>query len=420
MYATPLHQNLRHSVDAGLFGYHNAFNTRNLMTRRLKFRVQVFVSLLVLVPAVLLANDPITRFATFNIAMGLPEQGALFKRLQDGKDENLRKVAAVIQQVRPDVILLNEFDYLAGKNAASLFIKNYLSVPQYGGRPIRYAYSLDGPVNTGIQSGLDLDRNGKTGDAADAWGFGKFPGQYGMLVLSRFPLKLARSFQRFKWADMPAALQPTNPDGTAWYPQEVSRLLRLSSKSHWDIEVDVNSVVVHFLVSHPSPPVFDGPENRNGVRNHDEIRFWADYIDPGKSDYIHDDSGVYGGLARHSQFVIAGDMNADPVDGDSTDHAMLQLLDHPRVNATCLPVSDGAREATQQQGGVNRYQKGNPGADSGDFNDKTTGNMRIDYVLPSARLKVLGCGVYWPASNQPGHELTQVSDHHLVWVDLQP
>ena len=24
---------------------------------------------------------------------------------------------------------------------------------------------------------------------------------------------------------------------------------------------------MHFLVSHPTPPVFDGPENRNGLRN---------------------------------------------------------------------------------------------------------------------------------------------------------
>ena len=54
---------------------------------------------------------------------------------------------------------------------------------------------------------------------------------------------------------------------------------------------------VHFLVSHPTPPVFDGPEDRNGTRNHDEIRFWADYIRRGRrSRYTYDDAGRRGGL----------------------------------------------------------------------------------------------------------------------------
>jgi len=30
--------------------------------------------------------------------------------------------------------------------------------------------------------------------------------------------------------------------------------------------------VIHILASHPTPPVFDGVEDRNGRRNHDEIR----------------------------------------------------------------------------------------------------------------------------------------------------
>ena len=30
----------------------------------------------------------------------------------------------------------------------------------------------------------------------------------------------------------------------------------------------------------PDAAVFDGPEDRNGTRNHDEIRFWADYVNP--------------------------------------------------------------------------------------------------------------------------------------------
>ncbi len=59
-------------------------------------------------------------------------------------------------------------------------------------------------------------------------------------------------------------------------------MLRLSSKSHWDIPLQIGGAIVHVLTAHPTPPVFDGPEDRNGCRNHDEIRLWSDYIDPSR------------------------------------------------------------------------------------------------------------------------------------------
>lgn len=363
-------------------------------------------------------SDRKIRFATFNIAMGLQSEGELYNRLRSGEDPALKKVAAVIQTVRPDVLLLNEFDYFE-LDSALLFINNYLDTPQFGNKAISFAHALNGAVNTGSDSGLDLNNNGVLGEPEDAWGFGRFSGQYGMMVLSRFPMQLQRSFRYFKWSDMPDALIPLNPDGSHWYPDATWKQLRLSSKNHWDIEVTIEDQPVHFLVSHPTPPVFDGPEDRNGKRNHDEIRLWADYVEPTRSAYIYDDTGVQGGLPGSAKFVIAGDLNADPVDGDSSAKAIVQLLDHPKINASCVPLSEGAEEADREQGGKNLEQRGDPAADTGDFNDKYTGNMRIDYVLPSSTLSVAGCGVFWPASNQDGHDLTDVSDHHLVWLDIE-
>lgn len=364
-------------------------------------------------------NTETVRFATFNIAMGLETEGALYQRLVSGEDENLRKVAAIIQQVRPDVLLLNEFDWYE-LDSAALFIKNYLAIPQYDQQPINYAHAISGAVNTGVDSDLDLSGNGMTGDPGDAWGFGRFPGQYGMTVLSRFPINLERSFRYFKWQDMPGALVPLNEDGSNWYPPDIYQQIRLSSKSHWDIAVSINDQSIHFLVSHPTPPVFDGPEDRNGKRNHDEIRLWADYIDPKKSTYIYDDKGRTGGLEASASFVIAGDLNADPVDGDSSNGAINQLLQHPLINASCLPGSKGSEEASRIQAGVNLEHRGHPATDTGDFNDEYAGNMRVDYVLPSANLKVVGCSVFWPTADQSGHELIDVSDHRLVWLDIQP
>ena len=364
------------------------------------------------------AETPTVKFASFNIAMGLDRQGELADRLASGSDEGLKKVAAIIQQVRPDVLLLNEFDGNPDSQQASLFQQNYLAISQSGGEPIHYQHSFTDNVNTGVDSQLDLDSNGQLHVPADAWGFGRFPYQYGMQVLSKYPIKSKRSFSQFKWVDIPGALNPMNEDGSPWYPEEIRQHLRLSSKSHWDLELATPLGAIHFLVSHPTPPVFDGPEDRNGARNHDEIRFWADYVTAEKSHYIYDDNSHIGGLPVTSQFVIAGDQNADPVDGDSYHSAILQLLDNPLVNNSCVPMSEGAVEASKDQAGKNLQHKGNPAADTGDFNDEYTGNMRIDYVLPSSNLTSMDCGVFWPTKDQPEHDWISVSDHRLVWVTV--
>ena len=139
------------------------------------------------------------RIATFNVAMGLQSEGELMARLESGSDPALAQLAEILQRVRPDIILLNEFDYMPGSD---LYLRrNYLEKTHSGFAALEYAYAYMGPVNTGIDSGLDFNNNGKTGDPEDAWGFGNFPGQYGMLVLSRFPINtpLIRSFQNFLW-----------------------------------------------------------------------------------------------------------------------------------------------------------------------------------------------------------------------------
>jgi endonuclease/exonuclease/phosphatase family metal-dependent hydrolase len=361
------------------------------------------------------------RFATLNAAMGLSVPGELARRLDSGEDPDLLAMAEVIQRVRPDVLLLNEFDYTPDHDSAQKLLANYLSKPSGGQAPVTFEHFFSGAVNTGVDSGLDIDGNGRLGDPADAWGFGRFPGQYGMLILSRFAIDIhsVRTFQHFLWRDMPGALQPFNPDGTPFYDPVVWNRLRLSSKSHWDLPIRIGEGVVHLLASHPTPPAFDGPEDRNGRRNHDEIRLWADYIDPARSGYLVDDAGRRGGLEADALFVIAGDLNADPRDGGSNENAIRQLLEHPGVNARCEPRSEGAVEASRHQGQANAEHEGDPATDTADFSDARVGNLRADYVLPSARLDVSDCGVFWPPEGMPGHAAATFSDHRLVWIDVR-
>ncbi len=364
---------------------------------------------------------PITsiRFATYNTSLYSEQDGGLIARLEAG-DDNAKKIAAVIQKQRPDVLLLNEFDYDDAHRAADIFQHDYLEAGQHGQAPIHYPYRYLAPVNTGIPSGMDLDNDGKIAGGNDAFGFGLHPGQYGMLVLSRYPIDSAavRTFQHFLWKDLPGAMKPIDPKtGMPWYAPQVWSKLRLSSKSHWDVPVQTPLGTIHFLVDHPTPPVFDGPEDRNGARNFDEIKLWAEYISPGDKPWLCDDAGHCGGLAADARFVIAGDHNADPIDGDGVPGAIRQLLDHPRVLDYPAPRSEGAVVSALSAGGANTRHKGPHANDTGDFGPQV-GNLRLDYVLPSKGLSVLSSGVFWPKPGESGADWIGATDHHMVWVDV--
>jgi hypothetical protein len=358
------------------------------------------------------------RVATFNTSLYSDQAGGLVERLRKD-DPAARKIAAVIQRQRPDVLLLNEFDYDAEGLAADLFQENYLAKAQFGQNPLTYRYRYFAPVNTGVPSGFDLNRDGKTGGGDDAFGFGKHPGQYGMLVLSQFPIdrRSVRTFRKFLWKDMPHALEPVNADGSPWYSAEAWNVFRLSSKSHWDVPVNTPFGTLHLLASHPTPPVFDGPEDRNGRRNHDEIRFWGEYVRNRGSQWIVDDLGLRGGLRENQRFVIAGDLNADPADGDGIPGTIVDLLENPMLLRMTTPRSEGAVEAALADGGANSTHQGAHRHDTGSFGPKV-GNLRLDYVLPSVGLRVLDKGVFWPKRGETGNDWLDATDHRMVWVDL--
>lgn len=366
------------------------------------------------------------RLATYNTSLYSDNSGGLIRELE-GSSEHARKIAAVLQRVRPDLVLLNEFDFDDAHRAADLFQQRYLQAAQPGGgEPLHYGYRYLAPVNTGVQSGLDLDNNGEIGGEGrnrgnDAWGYGLHPGQYGMLVLSKYPIDEAavRSFQMLKWSAMPGALRPVDPaTGQSFYSDAVWAQLRLSSKSHWDVPVRTPLGTVHVLASHPTPPVFDGPEKRNVARNHDELRIWQEYLSPGDKPWLCDDQGRCGGLAADTRFVIMGDLNNDPVDGDGRHEGILELLENPRVLRSPPPRSAGAEQTSLAYAEKGIARRGDPAQATGDFGPRS-GTMRLDYVLPSVGFEHVGSGVFWPAKDSTDSAIADGSDHHLVWVDVR-
>lgn len=362
------------------------------------------------------------RVATYNTSLYSDAAGGLIQRLEQG-DADAGRIAAVLQRVRPDLVLLNEFDYDADNRAADLFQRRYLEVAQAGGgAALHYPYRFLAPVNTGVPSGLDLNRDGQVGvdgraRGDDAWGYGLHPGQYGMLVLSRYPIDNAavRTFQHLRWSAMPDAGRPVDPATRGFFHDDDTwQHLRLSSKSHWDVPVRTPLGVVHLLASHPTPPVFDGPEDRNGARNFDEIRLWAEYLSPGDKPWLCDDRSRCGGLAADARFVIAGDLNADPFDGAGRPGAIDQLLRHPRVNTEMTPRSAGAVERAAEYA---LPRRGDVATHTGDFGTKA-GTLRLDYLLPSRDLHIREGGVFWPTGGTTDAAIADASDHHLVWLDL--
>ena len=358
------------------------------------------------------------RVATFNVSLYRTSQGALADELRDDDESNAAIAAAILQDLRADVVLLNEVDFDASGEVVDLLRTGFLEVAQEGRAPLSYPYAFVPEVNTGVPSGLDLDGDGVSdhpegtqGYGNDAFGFGEFPGQYGMVLLSRYPITASRTFRLLRWDAMPSNAMPAD-----FYSEAAAQALRLSSKTHADVTVDVEGTPLHLLISHPTPPAFDGAEQRNKRRNQDEIRLWVDYLHDAA--WITDDDGVGGGLGDAS-FVILGDLNADPHDGNSLPGAIDALLDHPRVHDT-QPTSAGAvRQAT---GSADANHVGPHNQDTADF-APWVGNLRVDYALPSSDLEVTGSGVLWPEPEDPTFPLFgtfphPLTDHRPVWVDV--
>ena len=355
------------------------------------------------------------RFGTYNIRDLTTEQ------VQSAGDEQAEAAARVLQEVRPDVLVLNEIVNNFQENSyrpvptdrsnARAFADNYLNDPQDPDlEGIEYEHAFVPRSNTGVYSGYDLDNNGDAdvtpGDRAygnDAFGYGEYPGQYALAILSKEPIdgRSIRTFRTFRWADMPDSLIVRDSEAERRLDDAEARAFRLSSKTHADVPLEIGDRTVHALLAHPTPPVFDGPANFNGKRTHDEIRLLADYV--AGEEYIYDDAGYYGGLKDETSYVVMGDMNAAPGDEESLEAANEYLLDNEDFDGQPLPTSPGGAEA---------------GAETATIEDGLT----LDYVLPSPDLDVEESDVVWPTAETASEGLLgaveTASDYRLIWADL--
>ena len=315
--------------------------------------------------------------------------GLLLRDIVRGEDTQVDAVLQVIAEVSPDILVLQGFDYDLKNTALTAFND---ALTGYG---TPYPHLFSARPNTGLQTGLDMDGNGRTAEPRDAQGYGRFSGQGGMAILSRHPIltEEVRDFSSLLWRDLPDALLPVTTEGSPFPSVEAQEIQRLSTTAHWVVPIQPEGAEpLYLLTFHASPPVFDGPEDRNGKRNHDEIIFWKHFMD-----------GHFG-ASPTARFVVIGDANNDPTGGEGLKPAILGLLNDPRL-----------QDPAQRSAGSAAIS-GDP-FDTVDWDDPVPGNLRVDYVLPSADWRVTGAGVHWP-DGEAGEIAGTASRHRLVWVDL--
>ncbi|WP_299906339.1 endonuclease/exonuclease/phosphatase family protein [uncultured Paracoccus sp.] len=328
------------------------------------------------------ASAETLRIATFSPDLTRKGPGLLLRDIR-ARDPQVLAAAATIAVARPDAILLTGIDWdndgLALAGFAALVAEAGLDLPhRFAARP-----------NSGMATGLDLDGDGQTGTADDAQGFGFFTGEAGMAILSRLPLGYVIDHSAVLWRDQPGNLLPSD---TA---PEIAGVQRLSSTAHWDVPLKVGEKPLHLLAWSATPPVFDGPEDRNGRRNHDEAVFWLSHL-------------------PDAPFLLIGNLNIDPVDGDGRREvfdALMSVAQDPEPRGEWQPAQDGA----------NAVQKGDPALDTADWPDADgPGNMRVDYVLPAKALRVTDAAVLWPdPASETGKTVAAASRHRLVWVEIE-
>lgn len=311
------------------------------------------------------------------------------------------QIAAAVAQIvaaAPDILVLTAFDYDAQGAALGAFGAALAEA----GLDLPHRFAL--LPNSGMDTGRDMDGDGRAGTPRDGQGYGRFAGQAGVAVLSRWPVDAAgvRDLSALLWRDLPGAVMPRNADGTPFPDAATAGMQRLSSTAHWIVPILAPGGPVEVMAWAATPPVFDGAEDRNGLRARDELRLWQAVLD-----------GALG-PPPGPHFVIAGNANLDPADGEGDSAAMAAFLADPRI-IDPRPVSAGAAAAADPD------QTGDPATDTADWDGP--GNLRVSYVLPAAAFSVTDAGVLWPGPDDAqaallGEDGLAAGPHRLVWVDV--
>ena len=351
------------------------------------------------------------RIATYDVGLTRDGPGLLLAELAAPPEGALAGVLAVIRAARPDVLLLTGFDH----DHRGLALAAFRARLGEGPDGIAYPYAFDAPVNAGEPSRRDLDGDGRTMGPGDARGWGRFPGQGGMALLSRLPLDPSAASvlppacaggtfpePRCRSAPTAAPFPTRRPAASSGCRRgrigtsrsscptagacTCSRRIRPRRSSTGRRA----STATATPTSSPSgPPISTAPPSPTTPARR---RRWP--------------TGRW--------CFSATSTSIRPTGRASTGRSR-------RSSPTRASATRGRRAPARAAAGAARAdggQAGDPGLDTADWREDGPGNLRVDYVLPSAELAVAGAGVFWPAPGVPLAEAAAATPHRLVWVDL--
>ena len=308
------------------------------------------------------------RIATFAAPLSRDGPGLLLRDL-GRNDPQIDATAQIINHVAPDILVLTDFDFDLSWVALNAFNAQL-------DRPFDHLFSAR--PNAGLPTAFDMDGNGRKGEPRDAQGYGAFTGDGGMAILSRYPIGTVRDFTDLLWQDLPSARLP-RVDDTLFPSVEALSIQRLSSTNHWIVPIETPIGQLNLLAFSATPPVFDGPEDRNGLRNADEIRLWDLVL-----------SGHFGPPPPNP--VVIGNANLDPTAGDGLRSAIRSLLENPAL------IDPHPAQPTAIWPEI--------------------GQLRVSYVLPSSSLSIQTAETVWSAGGLPPDTVSVSGPHRIVWVDV--
>lgn len=353
------------------------------------------------------------RVATLHAQIRGGSAAEVLEDLDGGMHPQARVLAETVQLNAPDVLVLTGLSYDEQQQIAATVNEEYLSRGQNGQSGITYPHVYTAPTNSGVESGADLDGDGRIGGPADALGYGRYAGERGMAVFSTYPIaeEEVRTFQDFLWQDMPENSIPEDEFSTL-----EQSVLPLLGTSLWDIPLEVPGETGHVHVVATdlnSPP---GPTTPDVARSEDQRRMVAEFIS-GASWYLYDDEGTYGGLESGSPFVVAGSLaDAQELQTRPSDEvpALASLLESGAVQ------DPGPEAVTEEPLPQRRDTEVDPQATHGLAGGDA---VRSSYVLPAADLDIDSTGVFWPAEGEFGFNLVDPADPdapagRLVWLDI--
>lgn len=332
--------------------------------------------------------------------------------------------AKIVARFHPDVVCLNEMQFdianvpTSGMPGAKSAKPGTFSTAESNATRIAariaaenpeaiYPYALITVGNSGFAWSGPRPSTEPGSDWYSLRGWGEYRGRFNTIVLSKFPIVTdqVRIITDVAWDAIPknsiAQMKTdTGLDVPAGYP--------VFEKSLNVIPLDIHGKTTYLVMSHPTAPAF---WSINPYRHEDELRALALFLDgqlPGVES-----------VPQGSPFVLIGDLNADPEEGDSRPGAIARVLAHDRLEPW-FPEGAGTMGKNPT---FNTYVSGCGKGDGSSVGDPSSRfQMQIDYILPSKEIgRAQGGAVFFPnrAESQEDFDLAcRASDHMFLYVDL--